>query len=156
MRKSIILALAVATLPGLALAQTTTPPPAGSSTATTSTNMAPNGAGLKMAEFAQVAAKFVTVKPADVVTSKLIGTNVYNNQNETLGEIEDLVIQNGTDVSGVIVSVGGFLGLGESYVVLDPATIVLSEKDGDWRASVDTSKETLQNAPKFAYKKTNS
>ncbi len=96
----------------------------------------------------------MTVKPADIMSSKLIGVNVYNNQNESVGEIADIVINNGTNVTGLVVGVGGFLGLGESYVVLDPATVVLNEKDNTWRALVDTSKETLQNAPKFSYTKT--
>jgi hypothetical protein len=37
--------------------------------------------------------------------------------------------------------------------LLDPSTIVLNQKDGKWRAYVDTSKDTLKNAPKFAYNK---
>jgi hypothetical protein len=106
-----------------------------------------------MANSATVAVKFVTVKPADLMSSKLVGANVYNNQNESLGEIEDLVVENGQTITGVVVSVGGFLGIGESYVVLDPSTIVLNERDGSWRAYVDTSKDNLKNAPKFNYTK---
>ena len=70
-------------------------------------------AGMRMADTATVAVKFVTVQPADLMASKLIGTNVYNNQNESLGEIEDVVVQNGKSITGVVVSVGGFLGMGE-------------------------------------------
>jgi hypothetical protein len=51
------------------------------------------------------------------------------------------------------VSVGGFLGLGESYVVLDPSSVVLNQKEGAWRAYVDTSRDDLMNAPKFTYAK---
>ena len=87
------------------------------------------------------------------MTSRLMGAKVYNNQNETLGEIEDLVVEDGKTLSGGVVSVGGFLGIGDSYVVLDPSTIVLNQKDGSWRAHVDTTKDTLKNAPKFNYTK---
>ena len=106
-----------------------------------------------MSSSATMAVKFVAVKPADVMTSKMMGINVLNNQGETLGEIEDLVVDNGKDISGVVVSVGGFLGMGESYVVLDPSTVVLNVKDGTMRAFVDTSKENLKSAPKFTYNK---
>jgi len=106
-----------------------------------------------MASSATVAIKFVTVKPADFMSSRLVGANVYNNQNETVGEIEDLVIDNGKTVSGLVVGVGGFLGMGESYVVLDPSTVVLNQQDGKWRAYVDTTKDNLKNAPKFTYTK---
>ena len=127
-----------------ALAQT----PAPAATAHSASDM-----GMKMADTATVKLKFVTVKPADITSSKLIGTNVYNNNKETVGEIEDLVIENGKTVTGVIVSVGGFLGLGERYVVLDPSTISVSNKDNKWAAYVDTDKDTLNKAPTFDYSK---
>lgn len=43
------------------------------------------------------------------------------------------MIENGKTVTG-----GGCLGLGESYVVLDPSGIALSNKDGKWPVYVDT------------------
>lgn len=138
-----VLALTCASFP--ALAQTATP---------TATGMgASSETGMKMADKATVKLKFVTVKPADVMSSKLVGTTVYNNQNENVGEVEDLVIDNGKTVTGVVVSVGGFLGLGESYVVLDPSTLAISNKDGKWAVHADTDKDTLKNAPKFSYSK---
>jgi sporulation protein YlmC with PRC-barrel domain len=128
-----------------ALAQTATPPAAGVGSS--------SNTGMKMADTATVKLKFVTVKPADVMSSKLVGSTVYNNQNENVGEVEDLVIENGKTVTGVVVSVGGFLGLGESYVVLDPSTLAISNKDGKWAVHADTDKDTLKNAPKFTYSK---
>lgn len=107
--------------------------------------------GLRVAKAATVAVKYVAVSPAHFTTSNLLGATVYNNQKETVGEVEDLVIDNGKRVTGVVISVGGFLGMGESYVVVDPATLVLNRQDGDWAAYVDTTKETLKNAPKFTY-----
>ena len=174
MKSFLLTSVAVISVCGVAAAQTAaTPKPAESSpnvssspssepmkpmsgSPAASSSMAPattNGMGMKMADSATVAVKFVTVSPAELMSSKLIGTDVYNNQNDELGEIEDLVIKQGQTISGLVVSVGGFLGIGESYVVLDPATVVLNEKDGKWRAFVDTSKDTLKNAPKFSYKK---
>ena len=130
-----------------ALAQTT---PAPATAMPAATDM---GTGMKMADTATVKLKYVTVKPADVMSSKLIGTTVYNNKNESVGEVEDLVIENGKTVTGVVVSVGGFLGMGESYVVLDPSTLAISDKDGKWAVHADTDKDTLKNAPKFTYSK---
>ncbi len=106
-----------------------------------------------MAESATVKIKVVKVEPADVLSSKLIGTSVYNNNKESVGEIEDLVVKDGKTVSGVVIGVGGFLGLGERYVVLDPSTIALSNKDNKWTAYVDTDKDTLNKAPAFEYSK---
>ncbi|UYW28378.1 PRC-barrel domain-containing protein [Methylorubrum extorquens] len=141
----IIAALALTCVSLPALAQTATPPAAGMGS---SSDM-----GMKMADTATVKLKFITVKPADVMSSKLVGTTVYNNKNENVGEVEDLVIENGKTLTGVVVSVGGFLGMGESYVVLDPSTLAISNKDGKWMLHADTDKDTLKNAPKFEYSK---
>jgi len=153
----IILAIALSTVSGFALAQSPAPKAQSTVPAATAHTTGMNAdKGLRTADSATVAVKFVTVQPADFMSSKLVGVNVYNNQNESLGEIEDLVIDNGKTITGVVVSVGGFLGMGESYVVLDPSTMVLNEKDGKWRAFVDTSKDNLKNAPKFKYTKARS
>jgi sporulation protein YlmC with PRC-barrel domain len=107
--------------------------------------------GIVMADTASQTVRFVSSKPADIMTSKLVGLTVYNNQKDKLGEIEDLTIENGKTVTGVVVSVGGFLGMGERYVLVDPATLVVSKTDGSWKAYVNTTKDTLKNAPKFEY-----
>jgi sporulation protein YlmC with PRC-barrel domain len=111
--------------------------------------------GMTMANTATVKIRFITAKPADIMSSKLVGKTLYNNKNENVGEIEDLVIDNGKTVTGVVVSVGGFLGLGERYVLVDPATIFLHQADGSIKAIVDTDKDTLKNAPAFKYNKKN-
>ncbi|WP_298957181.1 PRC-barrel domain-containing protein [uncultured Methylobacterium sp.] len=112
-----------------------------------------NMGGMTMAETATAKIKFVTAKPAEVTSSKLVGKNLYNNKNENVGEIEDLVIDNGKTVTGVVVSVGGFLGMGERYVVVDPSSIFLHKADGKLKAMVDTDKDALKNAPEFKYNK---
>jgi sporulation protein YlmC with PRC-barrel domain len=137
-----------------AIAQTTTPASTPSAIAPAPQTQGTSQGGLRTADSATFAVRFASVKPADVMSTKLVGTDVYNNQNENLGEIEDLVIEGGRTITGVVVSVGGFLGLGESYVVIDPSTVVLSQKDGSWKAFVDTSKDNLKSAPKFHYSKT--
>jgi hypothetical protein len=71
----------------------------------------------------------------------------------TPGTAMPAVIENGKTLTGVVVSVGGFLGLGESYVVLDPSSLAISNKDGKWMVHADTDKDTLKNAPKFEYSK---
>jgi sporulation protein YlmC with PRC-barrel domain len=96
---------------------------------------------------------YVTAQPADVMSSKLIGLNVYNNANESVGEIEDLVIVDGKTVSAVILGVGGFLGLGERYVSVSPSSITLAKKDNTLRALIDTDKDALKAAPAFEYSK---
>jgi len=50
--------------------------------------------------------------------SKLIGVNVYNDNNEKIGDIEELIVDKSGKVDNVVLGVGGFLGMGEHYVAV--------------------------------------
>ncbi len=156
-RHLVVCALALSTISTVAFAQAPTTAPTATTKAPMSDTATPpksgSAEGVQMRNSAVMAVKFVSVGPAAVMSSKLVGLNVYNKDDETIGEIEDLVIENGKTVTGVVVSVGGFLGMGEHYVVIDPETVTLTQRDNDWRAVVNTTKDTLQNAPEFTYDK---
>lgn len=107
--------------------------------------------GLLVGEKPAVSVKYIAVQPADMVVSGLVGAPIMNDNDEQVGEVADLVLTEGDMLTGVVASVGGFLGIGESYVVIDPATVVVSQKDGEWIARVNTTKDALQAAPKFQY-----
>jgi sporulation protein YlmC with PRC-barrel domain len=49
---------------------------------------------------------------------KLVGINVYNQGNEKIGEVKDIILEKSGKADKVILSVGGFLGLGERYVAV--------------------------------------
>jgi len=51
-------------------------------------------------------------------TSRLVGMSVYNDNNESLGSINDLLIDKNGDIKAVVLGVGGFLGLGEHLVAV--------------------------------------
>lgn len=50
-------------------------------------------------------------------TSKLVGLNVYNN-NESIGSINDLLTDKNGNIKAVVIGVGGFLGVGEHLVAV--------------------------------------
>src|SRR6476619_2189781 len=60
-------------------------------------------------------AKFSTVSSDEMLRSKLKGLNVYNQKDESVGEITDIAIKN-HQIDALILSVSGFLGMGEHYV----------------------------------------
>lgn len=97
-------------------------------------------------------AKFSEVGKGEMFSSKMKGLNVTNQNNETVGEISDLAIK-GQQVDALILSVGGFLGVGEHYVAVSPASVSVryDEKDSKWRATMNTTKEALKAAPEFKY-----
>jgi sporulation protein YlmC with PRC-barrel domain len=50
--------------------------------------------------------------------SKLVGVNVYNEANEKIGDINEVILDRSGKVTNVILGVGGFLGMGEHYVAV--------------------------------------
>jgi sporulation protein YlmC with PRC-barrel domain len=50
--------------------------------------------------------------------SKVVGLNVYNDKNESIGSINDLLIDKGGNIKAVVLGVGGFLGMGEHLVAI--------------------------------------
>jgi hypothetical protein len=99
-------------------------------------------------------AKFSTVSKDEMFSSKLKGLNVYNQKDESIGEISDLAIKN-HQIDALILSVGGFLGMGEHYVAVSPSSVDVryDSKDNKWRATMNTTKEALKEAPEFKYPK---
>ena len=50
--------------------------------------------------------------------SKLMGLDVYNEANEKLGDINELILDKNGKVSAVVIGVGGFLGMGEHDIAV--------------------------------------
>jgi sporulation protein YlmC with PRC-barrel domain len=50
--------------------------------------------------------------------SKLAGVDVYNEANEKIGDINDVILDKSGKAEKVILGVGGFLGMGEHYVAV--------------------------------------
>ncbi len=135
-RRFVVLA-ATLMVTGAAYAQTTAPAPTQPST--------PAGPPGGQAAAVQV--------PQDAILSGQIDDlDVRNAANEDVGEIEDAVVSQGRIV-GYVVSVGGFLGVGDRNVVVDPSLITITYNTGGnrWEARINATREQLQGAPEFKY-----
>ncbi|MBR0718967.1 PRC-barrel domain-containing protein [Bradyrhizobium liaoningense] len=70
------------------------------------------------------AAPAATSQPADVAlkgnwrASKLMGLNVYNEANEKLGDINELLVDKSGKINAVVIGIGGFLGMGEHDIAV--------------------------------------
>jgi len=87
-------------------------------------------------------------------STKLVGHTVINGQDETLGDINDLVVSADGQLEGVIIGVGGFLGIGEKDVGVrfDALSISENAEAGDMNLVLDTTREELEAAPSFVTK----
>jgi sporulation protein YlmC with PRC-barrel domain len=50
--------------------------------------------------------------------SKVVGLSVYNDNNESLGTINDVLMDKNGNTKAVVIGVGGFLGVGEHLVAI--------------------------------------
>jgi sporulation protein YlmC with PRC-barrel domain len=50
--------------------------------------------------------------------SKVVGLNVYNEKNENVGSINDLLMEKSGNIKAAVISVGGFLGMGARLVAV--------------------------------------
>ncbi len=111
-----------------------------------------NGSGQGRASSAQKTGMFTTVPPGDELSSNLIGLSVYNNANQDIGTVKDISLDN-NGVHSYILAVGGFLGMGDHYVAVNPSALNISfdSSDKKWRASMNATADQLKAAPEFKY-----
>ena len=57
-------------------------------------------------------------REGEVRASKLVGVNVYNQANEKIGDVADVILDKSGHAEQAVLSVGGFLGLGEHQVAV--------------------------------------
>jgi len=50
--------------------------------------------------------------------SKMVGLSVYNDSNESIGSINDMLTDKSGNIKAVVIGVGGFLGIGEHLVAV--------------------------------------
>ena len=76
--------------------------------------------------------------------SKLMGLNVYNDSNEKLGDINELILDKDGKVSAVVIGVGGFLGMGEHDIAVSMDKLKFKEEAVRTSATTTTTttKET--------------
>jgi sporulation protein YlmC with PRC-barrel domain len=83
-----------------------------------------------------------------VRSSKVVGAAAYNDQSEKIGSVDDVLISPTKEVSGVVLSVGGFLGIASKLVEVPYGEIkVVNDK----LVMAGTSKDQLTQIPDYKY-----
>jgi sporulation protein YlmC with PRC-barrel domain len=111
-----------------ALAQTSSPSaptdrPAASGSGSTTTGspaMQPGASGsTTMGQNSAMSSQFMTkMETNQIMASDLIGTRVVSANNESIGDINDVILDRNGQVMAAVVGVGGFLGIGEKDVAV--------------------------------------
>jgi len=77
--------------------------------------------------------------------------SVYDNRDNKVGDVNDLLLDDGGKINAVIIGVGGFLGVGEKNVAVPFSSLKVAEKNGSRYLVLETTKEALQSAPGYVY-----
>jgi putative membrane protein len=115
------------------------------------TEAAPSAETKKEASEAKAAGKMAAVPSDAVSVNEYYKQNVYNSSDNTIGEVSDVLLSKNGQVRAVILSVGGFLGLGGKYVSVPFNALQVTEKNGKRYLVMDTTKEALTSAPGYRY-----
>ena len=98
----------------------------------------------------------VTVEEMKVVAlgwsakKKILGKAVYNDKNEKIGTVDDLIITPDKSVSYAIIGAGGFLGMGKHDVAVPVGQF---KEDKGRIVLAGATKDALKAMPKFEYAK---
>ena len=148
MKASALAACAAILMSSAAIAQTTTPTtpaPTATPPATTATPPARTPA-----TETQVKTKAPTQEVTGAWHTKdFFRSRVYNMAGERIGDVNDILIDNG-QVTAFVIGVGGFLGIGEKEVSLKPDQVKrMVHTDGETYFTVNNTKDQLQAAPEY-------
>lgn len=104
---------------------------------------------------AQGAPQTVQLMKIDVVklstgyrASKVIGASVVNDADETVGKVDDVIIGQDGKAPFVVLSVGGFLGIGDRLVALPYEQLKTKDKK---LLLPGATKDALKALPEFKY-----
>jgi sporulation protein YlmC with PRC-barrel domain len=153
MLKSYLLAGAlIATLSGAALAEqmnrTTDRPAVAMDRSTTGTmDRSTTGAAAGRPDF------LTTLPQNALLVSNIHDQNVYDPQENKIGEVKDLVLDRGGKVTAAILSVGGFLGMGEKDIAVAFSDLRATERNNKWWLTMNATKDELKNATGFRFDK---
>ena len=82
-----------------------------------------------------------------------IGTNVRNQNNEIVGKVEDVYIDDRGAIKTVVVSVGGFLGMGTKDVAVRWSDIGRSRDGKSLELTTNWTKDSLKAMPEYKYER---
>ena len=109
------------------------------------------------ASFAQGTPQTLNVLKVDVVkvatgfrATKIIGETVVNDANEAVGKVDDLIIVPDGKVPVLILSVGGFLGVGTKLVAVPFDSLKIQDRK---LLLTGANKDALKDLPEFKYAK---
>ncbi|MGJ5621449.1 PRC-barrel domain-containing protein [Sulfitobacter sp. MF3-043] len=91
------------------------------------------------------------VEWTEMTADDLEGARIYGVNDEDVGEIETLIVDDSGKITDVLADIGGFLGMGEHTVKLsfEELQLIRNEDGSDLRVYVDSTEEKLESLPEY-------
>jgi len=94
----------------------------------------------------------MTTIPANSMTAAdWYKQDVYDPNNNKIGQISDVLVSRDGHVNALIVGVGGFLGMGQKDVAVEFDAVKQTIRDSRVHLTMNTTKDALKSAPGFKY-----
>ncbi len=77
-----------------------------------------------------------------------VGAEIMNADDESIGEVEEILIKEDNQLQAVV-SVGGFLGVGDRHAVLDWSELNIERQEDQVRVTTDMSKDQIEGLPQY-------
>ncbi|MGZ3408764.1 MAG: PRC-barrel domain-containing protein [Xanthobacteraceae bacterium] len=135
--KTLATAIAFAAISTAALAQS---PPSNSMSPPTAAS--PNSTATRSAP---------ATLPKDFTVSNYYKQSVYDRQDNSIGKVDDVLIDKEGKITSLIIGVGGFLGMGEKDVAVKFEEVKLTSKNDKWYLVMNANKDALKAAPGLKY-----
>jgi sporulation protein YlmC with PRC-barrel domain len=85
----------------------------------------------------------------DMAASSLIGTKVRNANKESIGKVDDIYLDKDAKVTDVVISVGGFLGVGSKDVAVKWSDLTIGQEDNSVVLTTSLTKDALTALPDY-------
>jgi len=85
----------------------------------------------------------------DMGASALIGTKVRNANKESIGKIDEIYLDKDAKVTDVVISVGGFLGVGSKDVAVKWSDLTITQDDTSVVLTTSLTKDALMALPDY-------
>lgn len=148
--KTLIAAAPLLAVSGLlAVAQTTQAPPSSPTPPASPQRTAPSPATPPVVEAKPVKGQVVQQPEGTMLSTDLVGANVRVGDQEKAGSVSDLVVSKDGKVEAVVLSVGGFLGLGSREIAIKLEDVQIATDGKKPVVQLEARKIDLERAPPF-------
>ncbi|KQZ63527.1 photosystem reaction center subunit H [Rhizobium sp. Root149] len=85
-----------------------------------------------------------------VSANDYIGKAIYNAENNSIGDVNDLILEENGGIVAAVVGVGGFLGIGEKDVAVPMSKLTMArDENNNVRLTTTETADSLKAAPEF-------